>query len=127
MQLRGRRQNDVETVRSSTVLASEQRNLLISDFKSFSMELKASWRKSGFKGSLFFLLKLQDIFSPQASRYLFSSSFKKIVLFKLQEIFSLQASRDFFSSSFKRFFLLKLQEIFSLQASRDASQLKDYF
>ena len=89
-------QNDVGTVRKGTVLASEQRNLLISDFKSFSMELKASWRKSGFKGSRFFLLKLQGIFSPQASKYLFSSSFKKIFLFKLQEMLhSLKIISDF--------------------------------
>ena len=42
-------QNDVGTVRKGTVLASEQRNLLISDFKSFPMGLKASWRKSSFQ------------------------------------------------------------------------------
>ena len=44
-----RRQNDVGTVGKGTVLASEQRNLLISDFKSFPMGLKASWRKSSFQ------------------------------------------------------------------------------
>ena len=42
-------QNDVETVGKGTVLASEQRNLLISDFKSFPMGLKACRRKSSFQ------------------------------------------------------------------------------